>query len=52
MEISQEVITSKLEKIERRVDDHDENISALFSYLKALIKENDKPRRLIGFKSE
>lgn len=45
-------ILLKLEKIERRVDDHDENISALFSYLKALIKENDTPRRLIGFKSE
>lgn len=45
-------ILLKLEKIERRVDNHDENISALFSYLKALIKENDTPRRLIGFKSE
>ena len=45
-------ILLKLEKIERRVDGHDENISALFSYLKALIKENDTPRKLIGFKSE
>lgn len=45
-------ILLKLEKIEKRLDGHDENIGALFSYLKALIKENEAPRKLIGFNSD
>lgn len=42
----------KLEKIERRLDGHDENIGILFSYLKELIRENEEPRKAIGFKPD
>jgi DNA replication protein DnaD len=42
----------EIEKIKKKLDNHDKNIEVVFQYLDELIdkKENEKPRKKIGFK--
>jgi hypothetical protein len=42
-------ILLKLEQMERKVDDHDEEIQRIFQYLKQLLNPPNPPRRKIGF---
>jgi hypothetical protein len=42
----------KLEKLERKVDKHDENIPLIFKYVKLLLNPPSPPRRKIGFIQE
>jgi len=43
----------EIEKIKRKIDNHDKNIEIVFRYIDELIekKENPKPRKEIGFKT-
>ena len=43
-------ILLKLEKIERKVSDHDEKIKLIFEYLKKLLIQPKQERKQIGFK--
>ena len=43
-------ILLKLEQLEKKFAEHDENIQLIFSALKQLIQEPPTPRRAIGFK--
>jgi hypothetical protein len=38
-----------LEEIKSRLSDHDEKIDLVFQHLSLLLKENDEPRKVIGF---
>lgn len=38
-----------LEEIKSRLSDHDEKIDLVFQHLRLLLKENDEPRKVIGF---
>lgn len=40
----------KMAQIEKRIADQDEKVKLLFDYLKQFIKEQEKPRKRIGFK--
>ena len=42
----------EIEKIKKKVDNHNKNIEIVFQYLDELLekKENQKPRKQIGFK--
>ena len=42
-------ILLKLEKIEKKVIDHDEKIRLIFEYLKKMLTQSEKPRKRIGF---
>ena len=43
-------ILLQLEKLEKKLSGHDEDIQIIFRYLKQLINPPSKPRRIIGFK--
>jgi len=43
-------ILLQLEKIEKKVDNHDEQIALVFTYLKKLLNPPQQPRRRIGFR--
>lgn len=43
-------ILLKLEKLERRVIKHDQNIKVVFGYLRELLNPQTEPQRKIGFK--
>lgn len=43
-------ILLKLEKMEREMGNHDEQIALIFSYLKKLLNPPQEPRRRIGFR--
>jgi len=43
-------ILHQLEKIERRLSGHDEEMKLIFQYLKQLLNPPQQPRRRIGFK--
>jgi len=43
-------ILLKLEKIEKKVTEHDEDIQVIFKYLKKLLNEPNPPRKAIGYK--
>jgi hypothetical protein len=43
-------ILLQLEKIEKKLAGHDEDITLIFSYLKKLLTPPQQPRRKIGFK--
>ncbi len=40
---------NKIEKIERHLVEHDEDIKTIFEYLKKLLTQENKPRKAIGF---
>lgn len=42
----------KMEELEKKVTGHDEKIQMIFEYLKQLVKEQDTPRKQIGFKTK
>jgi hypothetical protein len=44
-------ILLKLEKIERKLTGHDEDIKLIFTYLKQLLNPPQQPRKRIGFKT-
>ena len=43
-------ILLKMEKIERKLTEHDEDIKLIFEYLKKLLNPPQEPRKRIGFK--
>jgi hypothetical protein len=43
-------ILLQMEKIERKLTGHDEDIQLIFKYLKQLINPPQQPRKKIGFK--
>ena len=43
-------ILVQLEKIERKLSGHDEDIQLIFGYLKQLLTPSERPRQKIGFK--
>jgi len=43
-------ILLQLEKIEKKLAGHDEDITLVFGYLKQLLNQPQQPRRKIGFK--
>jgi hypothetical protein len=43
-------ILLKLEKIERKIDQHDDDIKLIFDYMKELLNPDQKPMRKIGFR--
>jgi hypothetical protein len=45
-------ILAKLEKLERKSDNHDENFRIVFDYLKELLNPPTEPMRKIGFKQK
>jgi len=45
-------ILLKLDRIENRLDKHDEKIEVLFTYLSKLIEKEDIPRKQIGYKAD
>ena len=45
-------ILLQLEKIEKKLAGHDEDITLIFGYLKQLLNTPQPPRRKIGFKRE
>ena len=50
MLINQKDILLKLEKLEGKVDKHDESFKAVFDYLRALLNPKVEPIRKIGFR--
>lgn len=45
-------LASKFEKLEKRLDVHDEQFQLVFEAIKTLMKEEEKPKRRIGFQVE
>ena len=45
-------ILLQLEKIEKKLSGHDEDIRLIFKYLKQLLNPPPQPRRRIGFKAD
>ena len=43
-------LARKLQKIEARLEDHDENIEAIFEAIRQLMSPPEKSRKKIGFK--
>ena len=43
-------ILLQLEKMEKKLDHHDEDIALIFQYLKQLLNSPQTPRRKIGFR--
>ena len=52
MVIAHKDILIKLEKMERKVDKHDENFKVVFAYLKELLNPKTEPLRRVGFKQK
>ncbi len=50
MVLTNKDILLQLEKIEKKLTDHDEDIALIFKYLKQLLNPPQSPRRKIGFK--
>jgi hypothetical protein len=48
--MSNKDILLKLEKIEKKATEHDEDIQVIFKYLKKLLNEPNPPRKAIGYK--
>jgi len=42
-------LDQKLKELERRIQDHDEKIVAIFDAIRALMAPAEKPRKKIGF---
>jgi len=40
----------EIEKIKKKLDNHDKNMEVVFKYLDELIEKKDKPRKPVGFK--
>jgi hypothetical protein len=51
MIITQKDILLKLEKMERKLTGHDQDLKLIFQYLKHLLHPPEQPRRRIGFKT-
>jgi len=51
MVLTNKDILLQLEKIEKKLTNHDEDISLIFKYLKQLLNTPQPPRRKIGFKN-
>ncbi len=45
-------ILLKLEKIEKKATEHDDDIQVIFKYLKELLKKPNPPRNAIGYKRD
>jgi uncharacterized membrane protein len=45
-------ILLKMEKMERKINKHDENFKIVFDYLKELLNPPSEPRPKIGFKQK
>ena len=43
-------ILLKLEKLEHKISDHDDDFKVVFSYLKELLNPKTEPMRKVGFK--
>jgi len=41
--------TERLEELEKRLSEHDENFRIVFQAIKQLLKDDGKPKRKIGF---
>jgi hypothetical protein len=52
MLITHKDLLLKINEMESRITDHDQNIRQIFEYLKRLIKEQGTPRKQIGFKTK
>lgn len=50
--LSNRDVLQKLEQLEARIGDHDEEIQALFDHLTALVSPVDRSRKSIGFKPD
>jgi hypothetical protein len=50
MILTNKEILLQLEKIEKKVSGHDEDLQLVFEYLKQLIHTPDPPRKRIGFR--
>ena len=48
--LSNNEILLKVEKLEKRIGEHDERIVMIFKYLKKFLEYQDRPRQRIGFK--
>lgn len=44
-------ILLKLEELEKKVSGQDEKVRMIFNYLKQFIREQEQPRKRIGFKT-
>ena len=42
----------EMEEIQKKVNSQDEKIELIFKYLKQFVKEKEKPRKSIGFKTK
>ena len=51
MMLTHKNILLQLEKIEKKLTRHDDDIALIFEYLKQLLDPPQTPRRKIGFKS-
>jgi len=45
-------ILLKLERVEHKLNNHDEDINVIFKYLKQLLNPKNPPRKQIGFKTD
>ena len=52
MIVAHKDILLKLEQLERKVTNHDENIQMIFKALKQLLNPAQPPRRRIGFRRD
>jgi len=50
MMITQQDVLLKIQKIEKKIGKHDKKIQLVFDYLNQFIKQEDEPRKRIGFK--
>ena len=41
----------EMEKVKKKMDNHDKNIEILFRYFDELLERKQKPRKLIGYKT-
>lgn len=49
MEAGHKQFAQRLEKLEKRLTEHDENFRLVFEAIKQLLEDDEKPRRKIGF---
>ena len=52
MLITHKDLLLKLNEMQSRINDNDQNIRHIFEYLKQMIKEQDTSRKQIGFKTK
>ncbi|MFH0893335.1 MAG: ORF6N domain-containing protein [Bacteroidota bacterium] len=50
MLVSHTELKLEIEKIKKKIDNHDKNIEIVFSYFDELLDKKEKPRKRVGFK--